>query len=429
MKLYGSIKIENNRLMIGGIDTTYLADNYGTPLYVLDKAEIINNCKKFSEYFKVNLGNKVAYASKAFLSIKMAKLIRDEELYLDVVSGGELFVANKAGFIMDKIIFHGNNKDKEEVDMAIKLGVGIIVIDSLSEIQLVNKIAMDNKRIQKVYLRVSPGIEAHTHEYIKTGQFDSKFGIPLLGNAVINAVKQIINSSNLDLQGLHCHIGSQIFDLQSYEKEIEVMITLINNIKNKLGYSIKELDLGGGFGVYYTEEDLPKTIEEYCKAILNKSEKLCDELNINDLKLVIEPGRAIIANCGITLYKIGAIKEVGNNIKYVAVNGGMTDNIRVALYKAKYEAILCKKVKCNNLENVTIVGKCCESGDVLIKDIELPKCKNGDILAVMSTGAYGYSMSSNYNKIPRAAVIMVEEGKVEKLIKRESYYDLIRSEA
>lgn len=429
MKLFGTMEIRNDELYIGGVSTIELAKEFGTPLYVMDEKLIRDNCKKYYEGFRVKEGkNKVAYAGKAFLTLAMCQIIKEEGLSLDVVSGGELYTAYKSGFPMDKIYFHGNNKTLEEIEMGIRLGVGRFVVDNLYEMEKIHEIAEQYGKIQKVLLRITPGIEAHTHDYIKTGQIDSKFGFTMLQNQTINAIKKANSLENIELMGVHCHIGSQIFDIQPYRDAVRVMLSLIKEIKDELDYEMKELDLGGGFGIYYENGDSPKKFEDFCSAILEEAENFSRELNINLPALIIEPGRSIVGNAGTTLYTIGSIKEIPEVRKYVAVDGGMTDNIRPALYQANYECIIANKVNASSKETVTISGKCCESGDILLNDVEIPEAKSGDILAVLTTGAYGYSMSSNYNKIPRAAVVLVNEGMSKLICRRQSYDDLIRNE-
>ena len=373
-------------------------------------------------------GNRVTYAGKAFINMSMCNLVNEENLYLDVVSGGELYTAYKAGFPLERIYFHGNNKSDYEIDLGVRLGIGRFIVDNIHELEVLNSIAQEYGRVQKVYLRITPGVEAHTHEYIKTGQLDSKFGFPVIGDTVYDAIKRAMELEYIELNGLHCHIGSQIFDLEPFEDTTEIMLNLINDIKETLGYEIKELDLGGGFGIYYTEGDKPKEIEEYCSVIINKADEICRKLNMNVPILSIEPGRSIVGNAGLTLYTVGAIKEIPNIRKYVSVDGGMSDNIRPALYSANYESLIANRVFDNSKEIVTVAGKCCESGDVLLNSIEMPRMETGDILAIMSTGAYGHSMANNYNRIPKAAVVSVRNGISKVMCKRETYEDLLRNE-
>ncbi|MDM0472706.1 diaminopimelate decarboxylase [Clostridium perfringens] len=429
MKLFGSMKVEGNELYVGGVKASALSKEYGTPLYVIDEELVRSNCRRYYNAMKCEeRGNRVTYAGKAFINMSMCNLVNEENLYLDVVSGGELYTAYKAGFPLERIYFHGNNKSDYEIDLGVRLGIGRFIVDNIHELEVLNSIAQEYGRVQKVYLRITPGVEAHTHEYIKTGQLDSKFGFPVIGDTVYDAIKRAMELEYIELNGLHCHIGSQIFDLEPFEDTTEIMLNLINDIKEKLGYEIKELDLGGGFGIYYTEGDKPKEIEEYCSVIINKADEICRKLNMNVPILSIEPGRSIVGNAGLTLYTVGAIKEIPNIRKYVSVDGGMSDNIRPALYSANYESLIANRVFDNSKEIVTVAGKCCESGDVLLNSIEMPRMETGDILAIMSTGAYGHSMANNYNRIPKAAVVSVSNGISKVICKRETYEDLLRNE-
>lgn len=429
MRLFGASKIEENNLIIGGIKASKLAEKYGTPLYVMDEQLLIDKCREYVKSFRVNEdNNRVAFAGKAFLTIEMCKLINNEGLYLDVVSGGELYTAYKAEYPMDKIYFHGNNKTLDEIELGIKLGVGRFVVDNLWEMSKINEIAEKYNKKQKIYLRLTPGIEAHTHDYIKTGQIDSKFGFAPVENIIMDAVKTALSLDNIILVGLHCHIGSQIFETEPFKDAAEVMLNFINEIKQETGHIIEELDLGGGFGIYYSNGDIPRETQEYCKVILDSVDEVCNKLRLKKPILTIEPGRSIVANAGTTLYTIGSIKEIPSVKKYVAVDGGMADNIRPALYGAKYEALVANKAEEIQNNRVTIAGKCCESGDILINDIDIQNAESGDILAVLSTGAYGFSMASSYNKLLRPAVIFVRNGESKIVVKRQSYEDLIREE-
>jgi diaminopimelate decarboxylase len=429
MKLVGTMKIKDNTLYIGGISTIDLVKKYGTPLYVIDEELVRGQCRRYYNAFKVkDKGNKVAYAGKAFLTLAMCQIISSEALCLDVVSGGELYTAWKSKFPMDQVYFHGNNKTLEEIEMGVDLEVGKFVVDNMYEVEKINTVAQKRNRIQKILLRVTPGIEAHTHEYIKTGQIDSKFGFTILNNKVIDIVKQTMTYSNIELIGLHCHIGSQIFDTKPYEEEVEIMLSVMKDIKNETGYEFKELDLGGGFGIYYKEGDTPKRIEEFCDIILKRAETTAEKINLKLPCLVIEPGRSIIGNAGTTLYTVGSIKEIPNIRKYISVDGGMSDNIRPALYNAEYECIIANKAESDSKEIVTVAGKCCESGDILLNDVEISKVNSGDVLAVISTGAYGYSMANNYNKIPKPAVVVVKNSDTSLICKRQTFEEVIENE-
>ena len=305
MRLFGTMKVEENELYIGGVKATALSKEYGTPLYVIDEELIRDNCRRFYKAMRCSEGkNRVTYAGKAFINMAMCNLIKEENLYLDVVSGGELYTAYKAGFPMERIYFHGNNKSDYEIDLGVRLGIGRFIVDNIHELELLNDIAKEYGRIQKVYLRITPGVEAHTHEYIKTGQLDSKFGFPVIGDTVYEAIKKALDLEYIDLKGLHCHIGSQIFDLEPFYDTTEIMINLIKDIKDKLGFQIEELDLGGGFGIYYTKGDKPREIEDYCLAIINKANEVCKNLNMEVPILSVEPGRSIVGNAGVTLYTV-----------------------------------------------------------------------------------------------------------------------------
>ncbi|MBU5485280.1 diaminopimelate decarboxylase [Clostridium sp. MSJ-11] len=429
MRLFGNMEVKNNTLYIGGISAIDLVKEHGSPLYVMDEGLIRKNCREYYKDFKVEeMGNKVAYAGKAFLTKAMCRLVKEEGLYLDVVSGGELYTAYKSEFPMDKVYFHGNNKTIDEIQMGIDLGVGRFVVDNFGEIDIINEIAREKGIVQKIILRISPGIEAHTHDYIKTGQVDSKFGFTLIEDEAFKAVEKSIKCSNINLAGLHCHIGSQIFETTPFEDEVDIMLELVNDIYEKFDYKLEELDLGGGFGIYYKTGDKAKTAEEYCNAIINRAIKKAKELKMELPILTIEPGRSIVGNAGITLYTVGAIKDIPNIRKYVSVDGGMTDNIRPALYNAEYECLVANNVYGEISEKITIAGKCCESGDILLTDIVMPQVNRGDILAVLSTGAYGYAMCNNYNKTPKPPVVFVSNGSCRLVCKRQSYEDLLSNE-
>lgn len=430
MRLHGTMCINSKgHLEIGGCSTVDLARKFGTPLYIMDEEHIREICRDYYNSFTRKYKNAlVIYASKAFLTLAMCKIIEEEGLGLDVVSGGEIYTALKADFPMEKIYFHGNNKSIEELELALSNKIGRIVVDSFYELDLLDEIAKEKNIKQKILIRVSPGIDAHTHEYIKTGQIDSKFGFPLETGQAKEAIHKALTKKNLELVGIHCHIGSQIFELKSFEHTIDVMMNFAREIYNLYGFVIKELNLGGGFGIYYTKEDTPVSIEAYADTIMNSVAQKASELGLPKPKVIVEPGRSIVGTAGTTLYTIGAIKDIPNVRKYVSVDGGMVDNIRPALYQAKYEAMLANRALDKKEEVVSIAGKCCESGDMLIWDIELPVVKSGDLLAVSSTGAYCYSMSSNYNKIGRPAVVFVKDGQADLVVKRESYEDLLRND-
>jgi diaminopimelate decarboxylase len=429
MKLFGTMRVQDNELIVGGVKARELVKEYGSPLYVFDEDLIREYCRDYRKHFKCEENNnRVAFAGKAFLTVQMCKLLKEENMSLDVVSGGELYTAYRAGFPLERVMFHGNNKTLDEIELGIKLGVGNFVVDNYYEMEALNDIANEHGKVQNIYLRITPGIEAHTHDYIKTGQIDSKFGFAPVGTVIEDAIKKAINLENINLAGVHCHIGSQIFELEPYEDAVEVMLELVRNTKESIGYLIKEVDFGGGFGIYYTAEDKPKTTEEYCSTIINKVDEVCLRTGQERPIITIEPGRSIVANAGTTLYTIGSVKEIPGVRKYVSVDGGMTDNIRPALYNAEYECIIANRIEDELKETVTVAGKCCESGDILLENISLPKVNSGDILAIMTTGAYGYSMASNYNRVPKPAVVMVKDNQARLICKRESYEDLLKND-
>jgi diaminopimelate decarboxylase len=427
MKMFGSMEVIDNNLFIGGISAKGLSDKYGTPLYVYDESLLLDNIRRYKSSFSHGI-NEIAYAGKAFLTIAMCQLLKSEGISLDVVSGGELYTALKSGFPMNKVYFHGNNKTEDEIIMGIENKVGRFVVDNYYELQLINKFAKEKGMIQDILIRVSPGISAHTHKYIMTGQADSKFGFSITSQETLDVIKEASQLKNIKFRGIHSHIGSQIFETEPYLKEIEVLLSYCKRLFKDYEVQVEELDLGGGFGIYYKNGDEPKEIEDICCAIIDYSKKISDELNIKLPKLIIEPGRSIVGNAGTTLYTIGSIKDIKNVRKYVSVDGGMTDNIRPALYDAEYECIMADGVSSEEEEQVTISGKCCESGDILLEQVIIPKAESGDILAVLTTGAYGYSMSSNYNKIRKAAVIFVKDSESKLVCRRQSYEDMIKNE-
>lgn len=417
---------EKGNLTFGGADTVELVKTYGSPLYVMDEVEIRKRCREIKKgLFDKYPNSKALYASKVFSCKEIYRILESEGLGIDVVSAGEMFTAISAGFPREKIYFHGNNKTYKELEFALENKVGCIVVDNLFEMKNLQEIAENLEIKQKVLLRISPGIEGHTHEAISTGQLDSKFGFPIEFGKALEGVKKAIEYTNIDFKGIHCHIGSQMFLPEIYISGAHKMTDLALEIKEAFGVEIEELNIGGGFGVYYTEEDQPLPIEIFLDTIINSIVENCNKKNLNLPTILIEPGRWIAGEAGITLYTLGAIKDIPGIRKYISVDGGMTDNIRPALYNAKYEGIVANKADQSWEEIVTIAGKCCESGDKLIKDLRVPKIESGDILGVLTTGAYNYSMSSNYNKIPRAPVVMVNNGISRIIVKGESFEDLI----
>ncbi|GLB58056.1 diaminopimelate decarboxylase [Cytobacillus sp. NCCP-133] len=428
MYFHGTMKVnDKGHLEIGGMDTVELVSQFGTPLYVYDVALIRERAKGFKQTFeKLGITAQVAYASKAFSTVAMVQLVDEEGLSLDVVSGGELYTAFAADFPPERIHFHGNNKGREELEMALKHNVGCIVADNFYELELLEEICEELSVQTKILLRVTPGIEAHTHDYILTGQEDSKFGFDLQNGQAEEALKKALDSKWIEMLGLHCHIGSQIFDTTGFILAAKKIFEKMNEWKEAYSYEPEVLNLGGGFGIRYTGEDDPIPASQYVEEIIKEVKNQADHFSMKMPEIWIEPGRSLVGDAGITLYQTGSRKEVPNVRSYLAVDGGMSDNIRPALYQAKYEAVLANKVLEKLEETVSIAGKCCESGDMLIWDLRLPKAENKDILAVFCTGAYGYSMANNYNRIPRPPVIFVENGEANLVVKRETYEDLLR---
>ena len=421
---------EEGHLTIGGIDTISLAKEYGTPLYVMDEDVIRDNCRKFKESIDKYYDGEglVCYASKVFCCRAMCKIAIEENIGLDVASEGELYTAISVGFPTDKICLHGNNKSDDELTFALSHGVGHIVVDNLYELERLNKIAEKLHKKANIMFRVKPGIDAHTHSFIQTGQIDSKFGLALETGEAFEAVKTAISLENVNLRGLHCHIGSQIFEIEPFELAAKVMLNFIAKIKNELDYEISELDLGGGFGIKYVENDNPPDYEEYMKRVSAVVNSECESLGIKRPFIMIEPGRSIAGPAGITLYTAGAVKEIPDVRTYVSVNGGMVDNPRYILYQAEYEALVADKANEEKTEVITLAGRCCESGDLIGENMPIQKVESGDIIAVLATGAYNYSMSSNYNRLPKPAVVMVKGGKTRVAVKRETLEDIIRND-
>lgn len=429
MKLNGTMRVnEKGHLEIGGCDTVDLAGELGTPLYVLDEACFRKNCRDYYSSFTIKYNAEVVYAAKALVNLAVCRMVDEEGLGLDVVSGGELYTALKAGFPVERIYFHGNNKSPAELVMALKASVGRFMVDNMYELELLNRMAGENGKRVGVMLRLTPGVEAHTHEYIKTGQIDSKFGLVIENGQAMAGVKRALEMDNIDLKGLHCHIGSQIFDLCSYSCAAEVMMDFAYRVYRETGYCVEELDLGGGLGIYYAEGDRPCSVKDYAGVVIGTVMEKASEYGMPVPKVIVEPGRSICGPAGTTLYTVGAIKDIPGVRKYIAVDGGMCDNPRPALYQARYEACLANKAGEPPVEVVSVAGKCCESGDMLIWDIELPVVEPGDILAVSCTGAYNYSMSMNYNRLPRPAMVLVNDGRADLIISRESYEELIRND-
>lgn len=412
-------------LTIGGVDSLKLAKEYGTPLVVYDVSQIRNQIRAFKKVFEEEQVNyAVSYASKAFASIAMYQVANEEGAYTDVVSAGELYTAMKANFPMERVSFHGNNKSKEELEMAVKNHVGKIMIDNFYEIDLLRQVLEEQDSEINVMLRITPGISAHTHEYDQTGQVDSKFGFDLKSGQADKALQEVLKNQRMHMLGIHAHIGSQIFELNGFEMAAAKLVDVAASWKEKYDYTAQIINVGGGFGIKYVQEDHPLKPEEFVKAIVKTIKDEATKHNFPIPEIDIEPGRSIVGPAGYNLYKVGSMKEIPGLVPYVAVDGGMGDNIRPALYQAKYETVLANDPQRRASQEFHVAGKYCESGDILA-DAKLPSLKAGDILAMLDTGAYGYSMASNYNRNPRPAVVFAEDGKAQVVIRRESLEDLV----
>lgn len=431
MFLHGTSRINDaGHLEIGGCDVTELKAEYGTPLYIMDEQLVRRRCREYMEAFAASgLGFQVAYASKAFSVMAMCRLVDEEGLSLDVVSDGELYTALQAGFPAERIHFHGNNKTQDEIEMAIDAGIGCFVVDNLVELSLLQAVAARKEVVVKILLRVTPGVEAHAHHaYAATGQTDSKFGFDIGNGSAFEAVRKASDKANLQLLGVHSHIGSQIFETEGFQLAVERIADFTRKVKEELAVEFPVVNLGGGFGIRYVEGDTPLEVSEYVAAITNAVKTHFAGIGDSLPQIWVEPGRSIVGDAGTTLYTVGTNKEIPGVRKYVAVDGGMTDNPRPALYESKYEALLANRATEANEEKVSIAGKCCESGDMLIWDVDLPKVESGDLLAVACTGAYNYSMASNYNRIRRPAVVFVQNGQSDLVVRRESYKDIIAND-
>jgi len=413
-------------LCIGGCDTVDLAEELSTPLYVFDEFTIRHKCRQFTaEFHKYYPNTLVIYASKAFLNRALAALIDQEGLGLDVVSGGELTIAHSVDFPLSKVYFHGNNKTLEELELALDWNIGRVIVDNLYELELLDKLAYEKGIKQDILLRITPGVDPHTHKYTTTGTLDSKFGFPLATEQAEEAVSQAASASNINLVGFHFHLGSPIFEMEPYRLAIELVLSFIRQMKRKYSFQFDEFGVGGGFAVQYSLDSKAPDVAEYAQAIGEKLNNVISQFELDHPRLIIEPGRGIVAQAGVALYKVGAIKEIPGIRKYICIDGGMSDNIRPALYGAKQEAIVANKVLQEEREIVTITGKLCESGDILVRDSNLASVFPGDIIAVPGCGAYSIPMWSNYNALPRPAITMVNDGKATLIRRRETYQDLM----
>jgi diaminopimelate decarboxylase len=419
-------RLNDGDLEIGGVSMAKLAQTHGTALYVYDELHIRKQLSTYLSELRARLPQAdVAYAGKAFICKAMARLVHEEDGHLDVSSGGELALALAAEFPAEKIVVHGNNKTRRELHEAIAAGVGLIVVDSFEELLLISELAAMIGVVQDILLRFKPGIVADTHEFIRTGAEDSKFGFGSSDGTMTKAIQLAKQTSQVNLLGVHVHIGSQIFYLESFEATINKLCSHVDQWQRELNFIPKILDFGGGLGIAYLADDKPATISDYASVIASALEKNCAKYGLEVPRVIVEPGRSIVANAGVTLYTVGSIKDLGSVRTYLAVDGGMSDNLRVALYGARYESLIVDRAGAARDSVVTIAGKHCESGDVVGVDVSLQKAEPGDILCMFCTGAYGHSMSNNYNRQVRPGVVFVRDGKVREVIRRETYEDLL----
>ena len=416
----------NGNLHFAGQDTVALAARYGTPLYLMDEQKIRENIRAYKRAMAAHLpaGSVPEYASKAFSCRRIYEIMAEEGVHIDVVSPGELYTAKQAGFPMEHCFFHGNNKSDEDIAMGMDNGVGCFVLDSFDEIEAVEALAAARNITQNVLLRVTPGIDPHTHRKINTGTVDSKFGIALQTGQAMQAVALILEQPHLSLQGFHCHVGSQLFDVAPFLDGADAMLAFIKEVQTRLGYTADILNLGGGLGVRYTENDPVIRYEEKVAEIAAHIHAVCAQLQLAVPRVMLEPGRSIVASAGMTLYTVGSVKEVTDYKNYVSVNGGMTDNPRYTLYDAEYTVINASRAAQPADYVATLAGRCCESGDIIQRNVSIARPERGDIVAVLTTGAYNYSMASNYNRIPRPPVIMLRDGDSYVAVRRETYADL-----
>ena len=417
---------EKGHLTFAGLDTVELAKKYGTPLYLMDENKIREHvrCYKTAMERYFPKGSVPEFASKAFCIKQIYRIMAEEGIHVDVVSTGEIYTAVKAGFPMEKCFFHGNNKTDNDIRFAMELGVGYFVVDNIEELEAIENIAGDFGKIQNILLRVSPGIDPHTHQKISTGSTESKFGIPIETGDAIKAVEAILKCGNVNLCGFHCHVGSQIFESDPFITAADIMFEFIADIKNIFGYEAEILNIGGGFGVRYVESDPEINYEEKIKEIADVLDSKCAKFGIAVPKITMEPGRSLVADAGMTLYTVGTVKEIEGYKNYVSIDGGMTDNPRYTLYESEYTVEIANKMNENKDFTATVAGRCCESGDLIGENFKMVKPVRGDILAVCTTGAYNYSMASNYNRVPRPPVVMIKDKEDYVAVKRESLEDV-----
>ena len=419
---------DEDHLVLGGCDASDLASEFGTPLYVYDEATLRGMCREFVDQFTSRYRKtRVVYAAKAFVNPAIARLVGEEGLGLDVVSGGELAVAQAVDFPLERVYFHGNNKTPDELEMALDQGVGRVVVDSFHELSVLNELARKRGVSQDVMVRLTPGVDPHTHVHTTTGILDSKFGLPLETGDAARAVRQALEASNLNLVGLHFHLGSPIFELEPYSIAIDAVLTFAAKFKDQ-GLELQEFSPGGGFAIGYLRTQLPPAVGDYAEVIASTVKSRCVDLGLGEPLLVVEPGRALVGRAGVALYSVGGTKHIPGVRTYVSVDGGMGDNIRPALYDARYEAVVANRMAHAPEETVTLVGKFCESGDYLIRDIALPTLGPGDLIAVPSSGAYAPAMASNYNWNPRPAIVMVNDGNARLIRRRETHRDMMLSD-
>jgi diaminopimelate decarboxylase len=436
MMLLGTQRInEDGHLEIGGCDVTDLARDFGTPLYVLDEDLLVRNCRRYVQAYKrlyPEGETEIAFAGKAFLTAAMCAVAAREDMSLDVVSAGEIHTARAANYPMSRVFFHGNNKSIEELELALDLGVGRIVADNLAELDMLDALARRRSQTVDVLPRLTPGIDPHTHKLIRTGQADTKFGLNIKDGSAMKGVKAALAASGINLKGIHCHVGSQLLDTEAHERGTAIMVAFMKEVLDETGYAVEQLNLGGGLGIRYIESHNPPSIEQFAEVVIGTVRREIQRFGLAFPRIIQEPGRSIVGEAGITLYTVGTIKEVPiteepGSRTYLAVDGGMSDNPRPALYDAIYTPMLANKANDPADWLVTIAGKHCET-DTLIKDAVIPRAKAGDLLAVLSTGAYNYSMSSNYNRFPTPAAVLVRESKAELVVRRDSLDDLIAND-
>ena len=431
MILYPHFDInEKGHLTIGGADSVELAKEFGTPAYIIDENVVRARCREYLGAAAKSFGADALplYASKALCFTEMYRIAKEEGMGIDCVSSGELYTAKRAGFPAERIYFHGNNKTDFDISFAMDMGVGRIVVDNLDELAAVSAEASKRGITQGILLRITPGIDPHTHRAVVTGNVDSKFGSAIATGQALEIVEAAIKAKSIDLVGLHCHIGSQIFDIEPFSDAADIMVRFIAEIKEKLGFEVRELNLGGGLGVAYTEDDAQISYADSIEKIGAIVRTFCAEHSIKMPRVILEPGRSLVAAAGATLYTVGSVKEITGFRNYISVDGGMPDNPRYALYQSQYTALIANRASAPRDYVATLAGRCCESGDLLGENMKIQKAERGDILAVLVTGAYNYSMASNYNRIPRPPVILVRDGKARVAVKRESFEDIVRND-